>query len=164
MDEHPLIRVDPVNDSLCPALLNLGVSPTQREYMGDIADLLADAAACPGAEPMAICHGDTPVGYYRIDSHPRSVAGHDFAVPALGLRTFFIDADWQGRGFGALALNALLVDLAGRHPLARLLVLTVNSNNHAASQLYRRAGFRARSELYHDRRPGPEQLLLRALP
>jgi GNAT superfamily N-acetyltransferase len=164
MDEHPIIHVDPVNDSLCPALLNLGVLPAQRNYMGDIADLLADAAASPGAEPMAICHGDTPVGYYRIDPHARSVAGHDFAVPALGLRTFFIDADWQGRGFGALALSALIADLAERHPLARLLVLTVNSDNHVASQLYRRSGFSARSELYHERRAGPEQLLLRALP
>ena len=47
---------------------------------------------------------------------------------------------------------------------ARLLVLTVNRNNHAALHLYRRAGFHDSGELYHGGRSGPQHLLLRALP
>jgi GNAT superfamily N-acetyltransferase len=158
------IRVAPVDAALRPALLRLGVLPAQRDWVRVIADLLADVALCPGSEPMAILRGDTPVGYYRIEPNARSVAGRDFAVPSLGLRAFFIDTHWQGRGYGALALAALIADLAERHRQARQLVLTVNCNNHIATQLYLRAGFIDSGELYHGGRSGPQHLLLRGLP
>ena len=164
MPEHPAIRVAPVDLELRPALLRLRVLPAQRDDVSAIGNLLADVALCPGSEPMAILHGDTPVGYYRIEPNARSVAKHDFVVPALALRAFFIDTNWQGRGFGTRALAALISDLAERHPLARLLVLTVNRNNHAALRLYRRAGFHDSGELYHGGRSGPQHLLLRVLP
>ncbi|HUW54554.1 MAG TPA: GNAT family N-acetyltransferase [Rhodanobacter sp.] len=158
------IRVAPVDAAAHQALLGLRVWPQQRNYVGAIADLLADAASCPACEPMAILHGDTPVGYCRIDANARSVAGRDFDVPALGLRAFFIDAAWQGRGLGAQALAALIADLAGRHRQARLLVLAVASGNHPALRLYRRAGFVDDGALYHGGRSGPQQLLRRDLP
>jgi GNAT superfamily N-acetyltransferase len=164
MSEHPAIRVAPVNLELRPALLRLRVLPTQLEYVGAIDSLLADAALCPDSEPMAILLGDKPVGYYRIEASARSVAGHDFAMPALGLRAFLIDAEWQGRGIATLALTALVADLVVRHPGARLLVLTVNRSNHAALRLYQRAGFHDSGELYHGGRSGPQHLMLRALP
>jgi GNAT superfamily N-acetyltransferase len=164
MPERPAIRVVPVNLELRLALLRLRVLPTQRDDVGAIDSLLADVALCPDSEPMAILYGDTPVGYYRIEPRARSVANHDFALPTLGLRAFFIDTHWQGRGFGTLALATLITDLAERHPPARLLVLTVNHKNHAALRLYLRAGFHDSGELYHGGRSGPQHLLLRALP
>ena len=162
--EDSSIRVVPVDAALRPALLGLGVQPAQGDWVRVIADLLADVALCPGSEPMAILRGDTPVGYYRIEPNARSVAGHDFAVPALGLRAFFIDASWQGRGLGTRALAALIADVTERHPQAQLLVLTVNCDNHAALQLYLRADFTDSGELYHGGRSGPQHLLLRVLP
>lgn len=164
MQEKPVIRVMRAHDSLNAALLQLGVSASQQAYVGQIDNLLADAASSPDAEPMAICLGSEPVGYYRIDPHPRSVAGRDFDVPALGLRAFFIDTRWQGRGLGKLALTALLEDVIERHCDARLLVLTVNVSNHAAIRLYQRAGFTRSGELYHGGRAGPQHLMLRTLP
>lgn len=158
------IRVAPVDPALRPALLGLGVLPAQRDWVRVIEDLLADVALCPGSEPMAILRGDTPVGYYRIEPNARSVAGRDFAVPALGLRAFFIDARSQGRGLGTQALAALVADVTERHAQARLLVLTVNCDNHVALQLYLRAGFTDSGELYHGGRSGPQHLLTRVLP
>ena len=158
------IRVAPVDAALRPALLGLGVLPAQRDWVRVIEDLLADVALCPDSEPMAILQGDTPVGYYRIEPNARSVAGHDFAVPALGLRAFFIDACWQGRGLGTRALAALIADVTERHPQAQLLVLTVNCDNHTALQLYLRAGFNDSGELYHGGRSGPQHVMLGALP
>lgn len=160
----PAIHVVPVDAALQPALLYLRVTPQQRGYVGAIADLLADAAACADSEPMAILHGDTPVGYYRIEPNARSVAGRDFPLPSLGLRAFFIDAGRQGRGFGSQALQAMFVDLARRHPAARQLVLTVNCRNLAALRLYLGHGFVDSGELYHGGRSGPQHLLMRALP
>lgn len=158
------IRVVPVDDALRPRLLGLHVLPAQRDWVGAIADLLADVALCPGSEAMAILHGDTAIGYYRIEPTPRSVTGRDLELPSLGLRGFFIDATWQGRGLGQLALQAMFSDLARRHPAARQLALTVNGSNHAALRLYLRAGFSDSGELYHGGRSGPQHLLLRPLP
>lgn len=158
------LRVAPVKPSLHRALLRLRVRPAQRDRVGTMADLLADVTLCPGSEPMAIMRGDAPIGYYRIDASARSVAGRDFAQPARGLRSLFVDADWQGRGLGARAVALLLEDLAVRHPATRLLVLTVDCDNRAATRMYRRAGFVDGSARYHGGRCGPQQLLLRALP
>lgn len=161
---HSIIRVAPMDARLHPALLRLRVLPAQRDWVGAIADLLADVALCPASEPMAILRGDTPVGYYRVEPNARSVTGRDFELPSLGLRAFFIDAHWQGQGLGRQALAALLADLAARRPQARQLVLTVDRDNRAALQLYRHAGFNDSGELYHGGRSGPQHLLLRTLP
>ena len=157
------IRVVPVDDALRPKLLGLHVLPAQREWVGAIADLLADVAVCPGSEAMAILHADRPVGCYRIEPTSRSVTGHDLELPSLGLRGFFIDAAWQGRGLGQLALQAMFIDLARRHPRARQLALMVDRNNHAALRLYLRAGFVDSGRLYHGGRAGPQLLLWRSL-
>jgi RimJ/RimL family protein N-acetyltransferase len=162
--KNSTIRVAPVDAPLRLALLGLHVRPAQRDWVGAIADLLADVAQCTDSEPMAILQGDVPVGYYRLEPNGRTVAGRDFGVPSLGLRAFFIDAGWQGRGLGKQALAALIVDVVERHPRAHLLVLTVNHDNHAALRLYLRAGFTDSGELYHGGRSGPQILLLRVLP
>ena len=164
MLEHPVIRVAPVDARLRQALLGLRVLPTQRRWIGAIANLLADVALCHGSEPMAILRDDTAVGYYRIEPSTRSVAGRDFDLPTRGLCSFFIDADWQGRGIGTLALDALIADLVQRYRQARQLVLSVDADNPVAMRLYQRAGFVDVGELYHDDRSGTQHLLLRVLP
>jgi GNAT superfamily N-acetyltransferase len=164
MHKLPVIRVVPMNASLRPMLLDLRVSPAQSDYVGTIADMLADIAASPGSEAMAILHGETPVGCYRLDPHARSVAGHDFDQPALGVRAFFVDDRWQRCGVGTAALTALIADALERHRDARLLALTVSIDNAMALRLYRRAGFIDGGELYHGGRSGPLRLLLRTLP
>jgi GNAT superfamily N-acetyltransferase len=158
------VRAVSPDTASCAALLQLRVLPAQRTWVGTIADALADIAACPASASMAILRNDIPVGHYRIDPHGRSIAGHDFALPTLGLRAFFIDAGWQGQGLGAAALRAMFPDLVARYPGARQLALSVGSDNHVAMHLYRRAGFVASGELYHGGRCGAQQLLLRPLP
>jgi len=164
MSESPAIRVAPVAPPFRQAVLALRVHPAQYAFVSPIEASLADAEQCHGSTPMAILHGDTPVGFYRIEQQASSIAERDYAVPALGLRSFFIGADWQGRGFGAAAVAALVADLATRHPEARLLVLTVNCRNPSALALYRRAGFEDSGELYHGGRSGPQHLMWLRLP
>ena len=164
MRDSPTIRVVPLDPSRHSTLLGLRLLPAQRHDVGHIRDLLADAASCPQSEPLVILRGECAVGYCRIEPNARSVAGHDFALPALGLRAFFIDAAWQRQGCGGQALVALVAYLAEHRPQARLLVLCVSRSNHAAQRLYRRAGFTDGGELYHDGRSGVQHLLLRTLP
>ena len=164
MPDKPDIRVAPVEASHRPALLRLRVHEPQRDFVGDIASLLADADSCPSSEPMTILHGDTPIGFYRIETQARCITGADFVRPTVGLRSFFIDRQWQGQGLGSRVLVALLSDLALRHPEARDLILTVNVRNTVGIALYHRAGFVDAGELYHGGRSGPQHLLVRALP
>ncbi|MGC1550898.1 MAG: GNAT family N-acetyltransferase [Rhodanobacter sp.] len=163
MSVSPAIRVTPVDASLSAALLNLRVQPTQQNFVGSIVDLLADAAARPSCEAMAILYGENAIGFYRIEPNARSVTGRDFELPTLGLRAFFLDAHWQGQGWGAKALDALLTDLAVRHPQARRLVLTVHACNAPALALYGHAGFVDSGERYHGGHAGPQHLLWRDL-
>ena len=163
--DHPVtVRVVPTNPRQHAALLDLQVLPAQRAWVGTIANALADLAHCPDSDSMVILRDDAPVGHYRIDPHARSVAGHDFPLPTLGLRAFFIDAQWQGQGLGGAALRAMFVDLAARYCAARQLALGVSADNVAALHLYSRAGFADSGELYHGGRSGTQRLLLRPLP
>ena len=164
MSDHPDIRVVPADASRYPTLLQLRVHEPQRDFVGPIAVSLADAAQCDGSQAMAILCDEEPIGFYRIEMQPRSIADRDFERPTLGLRSFFVDARWQGRGLGTLALIAVMRDLKQRHPAACDVVLTVNVRNTPALALYRRAGFRETGGLYHGGRSGPQHVMLGALP
>lgn len=154
----------PANAGQRAALLDLQVLPAQRAWVGTIANALADLVQSPNSDSMAILRDDITVGHYRIDPHARSVAGHDFALPTLGLRAFFIDARVQGQGVGSAALQAMFIDLAARYPAARQLALGVSAENEVALHLYLGAGFVDGGELYHVARSGAQHLLLRGLP
>jgi len=164
MSDRPDIRVVPADATRYPTLLQLDVHGPQHDFVGAIAVSLADAALCEASEPMAILCHDEPIGFYRIEKQARSIVDMEFERPALGLRSFFIDARWQGQGLGTLALAAVMRDLAQRYPTARDVVLTVNLRNEAALTLYRHAGFKEADGLYHGGRSGPQYVMLRALP
>ncbi|MBD8898872.1 GNAT family N-acetyltransferase [Rhodanobacter sp. DHG33] len=158
------IRVSPVTPALREAVLRLRVRPEQDGFVSPPARTLPDAEQCSGSEPMAILLDDTVVGYYRIERNARSITGRDADADALGLRSFQLDAAWQGRGLGVRAMETLLADLAQRHPQSRRIVLTVNCTNIAALALYQRVGFVDSNTLYHGGRSGPQHLLWRHLP
>jgi ribosomal protein S18 acetylase RimI-like enzyme len=164
MPAEPAIRVAPVDTSLRHGVLQLRTRPEQDAFVSPTELTLPDAERCPGSIPMAILHGDTVVGYYRIEQSARSITGRDIDTTSLGLRSFQIDAQWQGRGLGRRALILLLQDMAEQHPSARQVMLIVGDLNIAAMALYRRAGFTDGIELYHGCRSGAQYLLWRELP
>lgn len=144
--------------------MRLQVRADQRDFVSPAALTLPDAERAPGSTPMAILHGERVIGYYRIEHSARSVTTYEVGDHALALRSFQIDAAWQGRGLATQALAALLNDMTDRHPSAERVVLTVNMRNVAAVTLYRRGGFEGSVELYHGVRSGPQYLLCRDLP
>lgn len=164
MPAPPAIRVCPVTPALRDAVLGLRARPEQDGFVSPPARTLPDAEQCPGSEPMAILLGEAVVGYYRIEHSARSLTGRGDEADALGLRSFQLDAACQGRGLGMIAMDALLADLAQRHPQMRRIVLTVNCDNTVALALYLRAGFVDSGTLYHGGRSGPQHLLWRPLP
>ena len=159
-----LLRTEPVGTRHRAALLRLRVQPEQRAYVGAVADLLADADACPASTSLAILYGEEVIGHARIEANARSVAGYEPAQPSVGLRAFLIDARHQGQGLGTRALATLLNELAVRHPHAREVMLAVDADNTAALALYRRAGFSEARRGYHGAPFPSQRLLWRALP
>src|ERR1700761_8811688 len=122
MSSLPAIRVALAQAPLHAQLLQLRVRPDQDDFVSPVAVTLADALMCEGSEPMAILLGDRPIGFYRLEESVRSIAGHDVDWPALGLRSFFIDQDWQGRGLGSAVMAAVIDDVKARHPGMEALV------------------------------------------
>jgi len=164
MPAAPIVQVRPVTPDLREAVLRLHARAEQDRFVSPPARTLPDAEQCQGSEPMAILLGDAVIGYYRIDRSARCITGRDEDADALGLRSFQLDATWQGHGLGSRAMGAVLADLAQRHAQIHRIVLTVNCNNAAALALYRRAGFVDSNTLYHGGRSGPQHLLWRHLP
>lgn len=156
---NPSIRVLSVDETLRAAVLALDVHPDQRPFVGHTRDSLADVAVCPGSEALALLHGDEAVGYVRIDRRASALADHPLASGAVALRSFLIDAPWQGQGLGRAALDAIHAYVAGRHPDRERILLTVNVRNEAALRAYQRAGYRDSGELYHGGSAGPQYVL-----
>ena len=163
MSSLPAIRVVPAEPPLHAALLKLRARPDQGDFVSPVTVTLADSLVCEGSEPMAIMRGDRPIGFYRLEKSVHSIAGHDMDYPALGLRSFFIDQDWQGQGLGRIAMTAAIADVQARHRQIEGLVLTVNCRNAPALALYRGIGFVDTGELHQGGRAGPQHLLVRKL-
>lgn len=159
----PDLHVTAVTPELAEAICRLRVTPEQSAYVGDIAFNLDDAQGDPRSDAMAILVGATAMGFYRLDYAPTIVARKPIDDASVGLRAFFIDADWQGRGLGTRAINACCDDLRRRHPERRLLALNVNCRNVAAINAYRKAGFVDTGELYLGGSAGPQHLMVRRL-
>lgn len=154
------VRVAAVDAALAPAVRALRVAAEQSPFVGDTGANLDQALADPASEAMAILAGERVVGFYRLDFAAAAIAGRVFAEPSVGLRSYLIDRDAQGRGYGRAAIAACCDDLRRRHPQRRLLALTVNLRNAAAIAAYRKAGFADTGELYLGGDAGPQHLML----
>src|SRR3546814_3158174 len=76
---------------------------------------LDDALRDENSEAMAILVGATPVGFYRLDFRTTIVARRSIGETSVGLRAFFLDVDWQGRGLGTRAVQACCAEIGRAH-------------------------------------------------
>lgn len=126
--------------------LRLGVHPEQQRFVAEYAPvaaiMLAKAFVKPGGllcTPYVIAMDMEFVGMVEL--------AHERINPSeCGIYHFFIDRKWQGRGYGALPLTALLELIAQRLPGCAEIHLTVHPENTVAQSLYVRAGFRPTGE------------------
>src|SRR3546814_6379971 len=132
MFAKPDLPVAPVTPERIDAVRALRVAPEQQPFVGDTGFNLDDALRDENSEAMAILVGATPVGFYRLDFRPTIVARRSIGETSVGLRAFFLDVDWQGRGLGTRAVQACCEDVHARHPDRRLLALNVRSEEHTS--------------------------------
>lgn len=128
------------------ATLALSVRPEQQRFVADytpIATLvLAKAYVCASGLrwiPYAIYAEQTLVGLVALAYQPASIDDY-------WLYHFFIDHRYQGQGYGAAALDALIHWVTRQHPKCHQVKLTVHPENEQAQQLYARLGFEETGE------------------
>lgn len=123
------------------AAMRLTVHPHQQRFIAEYSPIaavaLAKAYVRPGGftwTPYAIYAEAEMVGFVELAYDPAS--SEDYWI-----FHFFIDQRFQGRGYGALALQRFITLVRQEHPSCTMLQLVVHRENHQAQRLYTRAGF-----------------------
>jgi len=142
-------------------LCDLAVADHQSDFVLPIADILVSQKS--NEDFHVICQGyaepdSTILGFFILD---HSFANHpEFSqFGELGLRAYFIDARYQGKGYGRLSCRQLQEYVAEQYPQISNLVLTVNQRNVPARALYLSCGFFDSQVMYLDGPAGPQHIM-----
>ncbi|WP_115045203.1 GNAT family N-acetyltransferase [Xanthomonas arboricola] len=149
----------PLTKDLSGGVATLDVEDNQRDFIGAFESTLADVSE--RATGHVILNEGAPAGFFIIDfDYPTRYAFA--AAGSVGLRSFFIASNYQGKGLARRALQNLSTYLQAQRVKASSVFLTVNCRNTAAASLYRKCGFVDNGELYLDGSRGPQHIM--ALP
>ncbi len=157
-----MVRLRTVDAGLRDAVLGLAPSPGQARFSGVASETLPAAERHRTRQPVAILRDDEPVGFFALDSAD-PICEYTAPEPSAALRAFFVDARHQQEGIAAAALRALPSFVARHHPDAVWIVLTVNTTNPVARQLYVQAGFVDTERLHLGGTVGPQHVLVQPL-
>ena len=135
---------DIVTEEDVAAVMLLRRGPGQERYLGSMIshfeDAIADAIACP--RMWSVHDGDTLVGFVMIsDNIPaETLASDDAIVGPYYLWWLLIDHRFQGRGYGAAAIDAV-VRYLGTRPNAGALFTSCAAGDGSPQPFYLRYGF-----------------------
>lgn len=145
--EGTVIRFVDIDESNWKAACALQVRPDQSPFVCHFepaaAEALAAAYVRPGGfawVPFGICSGDSMVGFFLLCEAADS--------EEQWLRFFFVDRQYQGRGFARMALKELADFAVSRFPGTHRIKLIVHPDNQRAMDVYQAAGFVLTEELY----------------
>ena len=131
-----LLDIDPGNWRI-----DLAVSEAQKPFVSDRAKLLARAYAYRARRSRAflICADDLPVGMGLYYDEPE--------LQSYDLSQMFIDARYQGRGYGRAAVRAILDELKadGQYDKVILCYIEPRENSTRASALWKSTATGTRS-------------------
>ncbi len=121
--------------------LQLRVLPEQQRFVADYEPVAAVALAKAYVGAMGLQW--VPYVFYRAEEMVGFVtlAYQAENTSLYWVLHFFIDARYQGQGYGKEALEVLLMEVKRQHPTCQVIQLTVHPENIAAQRLYSWAGF-----------------------
>ena len=113
-------------------VISLSVSPEQEKLVLNNAVSIAQAKVQPECIPLAICSGDTPVGFlmYCVDRDDGE----------YWLYRLMIDQRHQGKGYGRQAMEQL-IDTVKTDKSRHRMFLGVHRDGGASVKLYESLGF-----------------------
>jgi diamine N-acetyltransferase len=138
------VSLRPVDQENYRQCIELSVDPSQERFVASNVQSLADAYVWrDAAEPYAVYADDTVVGFALLypltEGEPVHPIPADASVHGVILVRLMVDAQFQGRGYGRDALDAI-VERVRERGLATLR-LSVVPENEQALEFYRRNGF-----------------------
>ncbi len=135
---------DIVTDDEKAAVLELRRAPGQERFLGSMEshfeDAVTDAKACP--RMWSVHDGDRLVGFVMIsDGIPaETLASDDDIIGPYYLWRLLVDERFQGRGYGAATIDAV-VDYLRTRPGADVLLTSCVSGQGSPQPFYERCGF-----------------------
>ncbi|RCX01073.1 GNAT family N-acetyltransferase [Marinomonas foliarum] len=156
-----MVTIEKMTTQHLAEVITLGVVEAQKQFVGSIDDILKNANA--QIRPHVIFAEDQIVGFFLIDT--TYAEKYDFVSQShsIGLRSFFIDKKYQGKGYAKQAILALSNYLSEAYPNHSTIYLTVNCQNPIAKGLYLKGGFEDTNTLYHGGAAGPQHIMVKAL-
>jgi len=147
-----VVSLEPIDDSNRGLVEALGVSPIQEQFVAGVADSLVEAVEEPGGRAIywAIYAEDIPVGFVMISDE---VDGPGY-IPQY-LWRLLIDQRYQGRGYGAAALD-LIVEYFQRRPGVEVIRTSCGEGDGSPLGFYERYGFTRTGDRVFD-----DEILLR---
>jgi diamine N-acetyltransferase len=147
---QPTVQLrDIVTEADRKAVLALQRAPGQERFLGSMGSHFEDAAAEPRAAPRmwSVHDGDQLVGFVMI-SDGIEVMEPDLLGPYY-LWRLLVDARFQGRGYGAATLDAVVAYLRDR-PGADVLWTSCGQGDGSPQPFYEHYGFVATGEIKWD--------------
>ncbi|SEA85621.1 GNAT family N-acetyltransferase [Alkalimonas amylolytica] len=155
-----MVLLQPCSTPIPPELWQLKVAPDQQDFVLPISCIIAEQQ--PNEHFQLVHHQQQLAGFFLLDTGYSQQ--HAFAEPSdLGLRSFFIDQQAQGRGIASAVLRQLPAYCRQQFPGFKRLVLTVNCRNQSAARLYQKHGFADSGQLYLGGSAGPQHILWQSL-
>ena len=102
-------------------------------------------------------NGDV-VGFFKLDLDYS--ASYDFCPDrTIGLRSFVLDKNQQGKGIGKQSVKALFPYLKSYYGQFDSIYLTVNCKNKGAKVCYQKSGFNTSKDKYLGGAAGPQYIM-----
>ncbi|MEH7884233.1 GNAT family N-acetyltransferase [Bacillus sp. JJ1609] len=130
------IQIMPVTQDNIRACARLEVSDDQKKFVARNLATIAWAYVDSKFTPYAICAGETVVGLAAIEYIPENEDYDRHWVPR-----FMIGEEFQGKGYGRLAMEKILEKIISEHPDCQRVRLSVVPENERAIQFYKNLGF-----------------------
>lgn len=144
---------DIVTDADREAVLRLQRAPGQERFLGSMASHFEDAIEDAKARPRmwSVHDGDQLVGFVMIsDGIPaETLAADDDILGPYYLWRLLIDESFQGRGYGAAAIDAVVAYLRTR-PDAAVLLTSCGRGDDGPQRFYEHYGFVPTGEIKWD--------------
>ena len=151
-----MIQIEKLSDSHIESLLQIRLTEDQAKYSSTPKAFLAEHS---NLLDMHVIKSDGLVaGFFKLDT---AYSEHyDFCPSdALGLRSFAVGSNFQGRGIGTGAVRTLLPYLQANYYRFNWIYLTVNLLNPAARVCYLKGGFEDSGAQYLGGSRGPQHIM-----
>lgn len=156
-----MVKIEKMTTQHLAEVITLSVVEEQKKFVATIDDILANANA--QIRPHVILVEDTIVGFFLIDTTYAKTYEFARQSNSIGLRSFFISKEHQGKGYAKQAILALPNYLSEAYPNHSTIFLTVNCQNPIAKELYLKGGFEDTNALYHGGAAGPQHIMVRSI-